>query len=128
MDAFHQRQIHQLELDAERRHVLRQQMEYDRRRPRAALYASVSALAAPDTVQTAVRPLRGAKRGTERSRIKAWRLILPAVRAVYGGREWGQKQRENHKLRLPKGVIRLLQGFRMMSLSGKGRERESFDG
>lgn len=49
MDAFHQRQIHQLELDAERRHVLRQQMEYDRRRPRAALYASVSALAAPDT-------------------------------------------------------------------------------
>ena len=54
--------------------------------------------------------------------------LLPAVRAVYGGREWGQKQRENPKLRSPKGVIRLLQGFRMMSLSGKGRERKSFDG
>ena len=48
MDAFYQRQLHQLELDAERRRVLRQQVEYGRRRPRAALCASASAPAAPD--------------------------------------------------------------------------------
>ena len=77
-------------------------------------------------MQIAVRPLRGARRGTEESRIKAWRLtpprwsLLPAVRAVYGRRGWGQKQRGNHKLRSPKGVIRLLQGIRMMSLDEKG--------
>lgn len=51
MDAFYQRQLHQLELDAERRYILRQQMEYGRRRPRAALCASVSAPAAPDPSQ-----------------------------------------------------------------------------
>ena len=51
MDAFYQRQLHQLELDAERRYILRQQMEYGRRRPRAALCASVSAPAAPDPPQ-----------------------------------------------------------------------------
>ena len=51
VDTFHQRQLHQLELDAERRRVLRQQVKYDRRRPRAALCASVSAPAAPDPPQ-----------------------------------------------------------------------------
>ena len=48
MDVFYQRQLHQLELDAERRRVLRQQVEYGRRHPRAALCASASAPAAPD--------------------------------------------------------------------------------
>lgn len=43
MDVFYQKQLQQLELDAERRRVLRQQVEYGRRRPRAALCASVSA-------------------------------------------------------------------------------------
>lgn len=43
VDAFHQRQLQQLELDTERRRVLRQQAEYDRRHPRAALCAPVSA-------------------------------------------------------------------------------------
>ncbi len=94
MDVFYQRQLHQLELDAERRRVLRQQVEYGRRRPRAALCAPIPAPTAPDpsTVQTAVRPLRGARRGTKESRIKAWRLrpprwsLLPAVRAVCGRR------------------------------------------
>ena len=43
MDVFDQKQLQQLELDAERRRVLRQQVEYGRRRPRAALCASVSA-------------------------------------------------------------------------------------
>lgn len=56
VDAFHQRQIHQLELDAERRRVLRQQVEYDHRRPRAALCASVSAPAAPDPSQQCKPP------------------------------------------------------------------------
>ena len=51
MDAFYQRQLHQLELNAERRYILWQQMEYGRRRPRAALCASVSAPAAPDPPQ-----------------------------------------------------------------------------
>ncbi len=51
MDAFNQRQLHQLELDTERRRVLRQQAEYDRRRSRAALCAPVSAPAAPDPSQ-----------------------------------------------------------------------------
>ena len=39
VDAFNQRQLRQLELDAEHRRVLRQQAEYDRRHPRAALCA-----------------------------------------------------------------------------------------
>ena len=47
MDAFHQRQLHQLELNAERGRVLRQQAEYDRCHPRAALCAPGSAPAAP---------------------------------------------------------------------------------
>ena len=51
MDAFHQRQLHQLELDAERGRVLRQQAEYDRCHPRAALCAPGSAPAAPDPPQ-----------------------------------------------------------------------------
>ena len=56
MDAFYQRQLHQLELDAERRRVLRQQVEYGRRRPRAALCASGSAPAAPDPSQQCEPP------------------------------------------------------------------------
>ena len=56
VDAFHQRQLHQMELDAERRHVLRQQVEYGRRRPRAALCASVSTPAAPDPSQQCKSP------------------------------------------------------------------------
>ena len=51
MDVFYQRQLHQLELDAELRRVLRQQVEYGRRRPRAALCAPVSVPAAPDPSQ-----------------------------------------------------------------------------
>ena len=43
MDVFYQKQLQQLELDAERRRVLRQQVEYGYHRPRAALCASVSA-------------------------------------------------------------------------------------
>ena len=51
VDVFHQRQLHQLELDAEHRRVLQRQAEYDRRRSRAALCAPVSAPAAPDPSQ-----------------------------------------------------------------------------
>ncbi len=51
VDTFHQRQLHQLELDAERGRVLRQQAEYDRCHPRAALCALGSAPAAPDPPQ-----------------------------------------------------------------------------
>lgn len=58
MDVFYQKQLQQLELDAERRRVLRQQLEYDRRRPRAALCASASAPAAPDSSQQS-EPLCG---------------------------------------------------------------------
>ena len=58
MDVFYQRQLHQLELDAERRRVLRQQVEYGRRHPRATLCTSVSALAAPDPSQRC-KPLCG---------------------------------------------------------------------
>ena len=51
VDAFHQRQLHQLELDAEHRRVIRRQQKYDRRHPRAALCAPVSTLVAPDPSQ-----------------------------------------------------------------------------
>lgn len=56
VDAFHQRRLHRLELDAERKRVLRQQVEYGRRRPRAALCASASAPAAPDPSQQSRPP------------------------------------------------------------------------
>ena len=56
MGVFHQRQLHQLELDAERRCVLRQQVEYDRRHPRTALCAPVSAPAASDPSQLCKPP------------------------------------------------------------------------
>ncbi|WP_293286080.1 ParA family protein [Oscillibacter sp.] len=46
-----QRQLHQLELDAEHRCVIRRQQKYDRRSPRTALCAPVSTLAAPDPSQ-----------------------------------------------------------------------------
>lgn len=48
VDAFHQRQLQQLELEAAHRRVLRRQAEYNRRHLRAALCASASAPAAPD--------------------------------------------------------------------------------
>ena len=51
VDVFYQRQLHQLELDAERRCVLRRREEYDRRHPRAALCATGSAPAASDPPQ-----------------------------------------------------------------------------
>ena len=51
VDTFHQRQLHQLELDTERRRVLRQQAEYDRRHPRAALCAQTFVLATSDPAQ-----------------------------------------------------------------------------
>ena len=51
MDAFHQRQLRHLELDSERRRVLRRQAEYDRRYPKAALCAPGSAPVAPDPPQ-----------------------------------------------------------------------------
>lgn len=51
VDAFHQRQLHQLELETVRRRVLRRQAEYDRRHPRVPLCASVSAPTAPDPPQ-----------------------------------------------------------------------------
>lgn len=52
VDAFHQRQLRQLELDTEHRRVLRQQTEYDRRHPRAALCTQTSTRAAPDPAQS----------------------------------------------------------------------------
>ena len=58
IDAFHQRQLHQLELDTECRRVLRRQAEYGRRHPRATLCAPVSTLAAPDPSQQC-KPLCG---------------------------------------------------------------------
>ena len=67
-DAFYRRQLHQLELDAERRRVLRRQAEYDRRRPRAALCAPASTRTTPDPlqqVQAAVRPLKAVYEGTK---------------------------------------------------------------
>ena len=51
VDVFYQRQLHQLELDAERRCVLRRREEYDRRHPRAALCTTAVAEAAPDPPQ-----------------------------------------------------------------------------
>jgi len=51
VDAFHQRQLRQLELDAELRRALRQQTEYDRCHPRTPLCASASAQATPNPAQ-----------------------------------------------------------------------------
>ena len=47
-DAFHQRQLQRLELEAKHRRILQRQKEYDRRHPREALCAPISAPAAPD--------------------------------------------------------------------------------
>ncbi len=52
VDTFHQRQLRQLELDVERRHVIRRQQEYDRRHPRAALCTPAVAEAALDPAQS----------------------------------------------------------------------------
>ena len=68
VDAFYRRQLHQLELDAERRRVLRRQAEYDRRHPRTALCASASTRTTPDPLQQAhapVRPLKAVYEGTK---------------------------------------------------------------
>ena len=51
MDAFNQRQLHQLELDTERQRTLQRQEEYDRRHPRAALCATAVAPATLDPSQ-----------------------------------------------------------------------------
>ena len=51
VDTFLQRQLRQLELDVERRRVIRRQQEYDRRHPRAALCTTAVAEAAPDPSQ-----------------------------------------------------------------------------
>ena len=51
VDAFHQRQLHQLDLATERRRVHRRQEEYDQCHPRAALCASAVAQATPDSSQ-----------------------------------------------------------------------------
>ena len=51
VEAFHRRQLCQLELDTERRRVRRRQEEYDRCHPRTALYAPAPAQAAPDPSQ-----------------------------------------------------------------------------
>lgn len=47
VDTFHRQQFCQLELEAERKRVLRQQAEYDRRHPRAALCAPAPTQATP---------------------------------------------------------------------------------
>lgn len=65
VDAFYRRQLHQLELDAERRRVLRRQAEYDRRHPRTALCASASTRATPDPPQQAHAPVRPLKAGVQ---------------------------------------------------------------
>lgn len=51
VDTLHQRQLRQLELESERRRVIRQQQEYDRRHPRAALCTQATAQATPDPSQ-----------------------------------------------------------------------------
>ena len=51
VDAFHQRQLRQLELDTERRRVIQRQKKYDRCHPRVALCAPVSNQATPDPSQ-----------------------------------------------------------------------------
>ena len=51
VDAFHQRQLHQLELDSARRRVLRRQVEYSHRHPRVPLCAPTSTPAATDPSQ-----------------------------------------------------------------------------
>jgi len=49
---FHQRQLHQLELAAERRRILKRQAKLNRRRPTEDLCASIPAQAAPDPSPT----------------------------------------------------------------------------
>lgn len=90
VNAFYRRQLHQLELDAERRRVLRRQAEYDRRRPRAALCAPASTRTTPDPpqqVQAPVRPLKAVYEGRKYSRRKPWRF--PCARAKTSARSAG---------------------------------------
>ena len=51
VDAFHQRQLRQLELDTECHRTLRRQAEYDRRHPRAVLCATAATQTTPDPSQ-----------------------------------------------------------------------------
>lgn len=51
VDAFHQRQLRQLELDAERRRAHKRQAKYDRRHPRVPLCATASAQTTLDLSQ-----------------------------------------------------------------------------
>ena len=51
VDAFHHRQLRQLELDTECHHTLRLQAEYDRRHPRAVLCATAATQTTPDPSQ-----------------------------------------------------------------------------
>lgn len=57
-DAFHQRQLQWLELEAKHRRILQRQKEYDRRHPRDALCAPIPAPAAPNPSQQC-KPLCG---------------------------------------------------------------------
>ena len=57
-NAFHQRQLQRLELEAKRRRVLQRQKEYDHRHPRDALCAPILAPAATDPSQQC-KPLCG---------------------------------------------------------------------
>ena len=56
VDAFHQRQLRQLDLEAERSRALRPQEEYNRRRPGAALCAPASAQTKQDPPQLCKPP------------------------------------------------------------------------
>ena len=51
VDALHQRQLRQLELDAERRRTLQKQKKYNHRHPRAALCATATTQTTPDPSQ-----------------------------------------------------------------------------
>ena len=93
VDEFHQRQLRQLELDAERRRTLRRQEEYDRHHPRAAPCATAVAEATPDQLNSACRcaPVegqctRGRREAGESTGAFAApvRSQPPAVRAVSG--------------------------------------------
>ena len=93
-DAFYRRQLHQLELDAERRRVLRRQAEYDRRHSRAALRAPASTRTTPDPLQQVQAPVRPLKAGVQGDESIAGESpgafhapgqgLLPTVRAVAG--------------------------------------------
>lgn len=51
VDTFHQRQLHQLDLEVERRRIVQRQKKYDRRHPRVPLCAPTPAQATSDPAQ-----------------------------------------------------------------------------